>query len=75
MASTEKTTRASEETIRSLAAKLQQYVGTLPEEEKALLEHVLLTALPPLTRRLLSPESNRFSNNDRALLDNLTLRE
>jgi len=75
MASNEKTIRASEETIRSLAGKLQEYASTLSEEERALFEHVLLTALPPLTRRRLSPETDLFSNEDRALLDSLTLKE
>ncbi len=48
MASTKTPTHASEETIRSLAEKLQEYADTFSEEECALLEHVLLTALPPL---------------------------
>jgi hypothetical protein len=73
--STETPIRASEETIRSLANKLQEYFQTLSEEERALLEHLLLTALPPLKRRHLSPETGLLSNADLALLDSLTLKE
>jgi|HubBroStandDraft_6_1064221.scaffolds.fasta_scaffold5829130_1 hypothetical protein len=75
MAPSEKVIRASEETIRSLAGKLQEYANTLSEEERALFEHVLLTALPPLTRRRLSPETHLFSNANRALLDSLMRKE
>jgi len=75
MSPIEKTIRASEETIRSLAGKLQEYASTLSEEERAIFEHVLLTALPPLTRRRLSPEIGLFSKADRALLDSLTIKE
>ena len=74
-ASTKTPTRALEKIIRSLAHKLQEYAGTLSEEERALLEHVLLTALPPLERRRLSPETGLLSNADLALLNSLTLKE
>jgi hypothetical protein len=75
MTSTKTPTRASEETIRSLAQKLQEYAETLSEEEHALLEHVLLTALPPLERTRLSPETDLLSSADLALLESLTPKE
>lgn len=64
---------ASEETIRSLAAKLERYAGTLTSEDRALLHHVLLTALRPSDRRRLAPETGVFSDADLALLDSLAL--
>lgn len=70
-----KPARASEETIVSLAQKLQDYAETLSEDERALLEHVLLTALPPLERRRLAPETDLLSSADLALLESLTLKE
>ncbi len=66
---------SSENTIRSLAGKLHDYAGTLPEEDRALLEHVLLTALPPLKRRRLSPETELLSDADLDVLDRLTPKE
>jgi hypothetical protein len=66
---------SSEKTIKSLAGKLHDYAGTLSEEERALLEHVFLTALPPLKRRCLSPEADLLSNADLALLESLTPKE
>ena len=75
MDSTGTPVRASEETIRSLARKLQQYSDTLSDQERALLEHVLLTALPPAQRRRLSPETGVLSNEELALLDGLTRKE
>ncbi len=75
MASTEKPIGASEETVRSLARKLQEYADKLPAEERALLEHVLLTALPPMERRRFLHETDLLSSEDLALLESLRLRE
>lgn len=63
--------RGSEETIRSLARKLEAYAAALPEGERALLEHLLLTALPPLERRARFPGADSVSDEDAALLDRL----
>jgi len=65
----------SRETITSLARKLQEYADTLPEQERALLEHVVLLALPPLERRRLFPEPDLLSDADLALLEQLTVKE
>jgi hypothetical protein len=73
--STEPRIQPSEETIRSLAKKLEQYMNTVSEEERALLEHLLLTALPPLKRRALSPDTGILSDAEVALLNSLTHKE
>ena len=69
------TTPAPDGAVESLGRKLGDYAATLPEEERALLLHVLLTALPPLERREFLPDTDVISDADRALLDSLTQRE
>jgi len=64
--------QASAETIRSLAKKLEAYIKTLSEQERALFEHLLLTALPPLKRRDFLSEDGLLSQAEAALLDSLT---
>lgn len=66
---------AREASIRSLADKLAQYAQTLPPDERALLDHMLVTALPPLERRRFAPETDRISAADFAFLDNLARAE
>jgi hypothetical protein len=73
--STEPLVEASEDTIRSLAGKLEEYTHTLTEEERALLEHLLLMALPPMERRRLSPEPGILSDADEELLGRLQRKE
>jgi hypothetical protein len=64
-----------EASIRSLADKLARYAETLSEDERALLDHLLVTALPPLERRRLAPETDRISAADFAFLDSLARKE
>lgn len=63
---------ASEETVHSLARKLDEYAETLSRKERALLEHVLRMALPPHERSRLGPDVGLLSDADRDLLDRLS---
>ena len=53
---------------RSLADKLAEYVPTLPEEERALFEHLLLAALPVHERFRFVADSDLLSDRERDLL-------
>ena len=75
VASAGSTTPAPDGVVESLGRKLGDYAATLSEEERALLLHVLLTALPSLERREFLPDADVISDADRALLDSLTQRK
>jgi hypothetical protein len=62
----------SENAIRSLARKLGAYAETLPPQDRALLEHVLLTALPPHERLRFTYDATLLSESERSLLDRLS---
>jgi hypothetical protein len=59
----------SEEVARSLAGRLEAYLASLPEDERAMLQHVLCNALPPDLRARLVPDPDLLSEADRDLLD------
>ncbi|MDM0118030.1 hypothetical protein QTI66_38790 [Variovorax sp. J22R133] len=60
---------SSDDTIRSFAQKLSAYAETLPHEERALLEHVFLTAIGPHERLRLFPPNELLADAERELLD------
>jgi len=59
----------SEEVVRSLAGKLKSYLAGLSEEECALFQHILVTALPPHLRLNFTANEELLSEADRNLLD------
>jgi hypothetical protein len=59
---------------RSLAEKLAAFVPTLPEEEQALFQHVLLSAVPTHQRYRYVDEDELLSSTEQELLESLKTR-
>jgi hypothetical protein len=57
--------------VHTLAKKLAAMAETLPGEERAMLEHVLLAALSPHERYRLSPPDDLLSEAESGMLDRL----
>jgi hypothetical protein len=57
--------------VHALAKRLAAMAETLPGQEKAMLEHVLLQALSPQERYRLSPPEDLLSDVESGLLDRL----
>ncbi len=63
--------RSDGEVAQSLGNKLAAYADGLPSDERALLQYMLLTALPPHERLRFIDDGEILSEEERALMASL----